>query len=136
MPDGKSTCDASLFTMRTSSDGRTGSFRDCRRAYVVGRQVSVVWSPTDPGAVIPHVMEPVDVAVSTGEVAPVPLVVAGLAVLLRRRFRAPAPSRPPLDVDGDRAVADVQSASLPRGENHVSVPWRRPPLVEPVARSC
>ncbi len=85
MDEGRTTCDASRFAVRATADGRTGSFRDCQAAYQVGQQIRVVWSPTDPTVVDPHVQQPLDIALTAGVVALVPVCLAGLGSLVRRR---------------------------------------------------
>ena len=82
---GRSDCDASRFAVRATTDGRTGSFRDCQALYTVGQQIRVVWSPTDPTLVNPHVAQPLDIALTAGLVALVPVCLAGLGSLARRR---------------------------------------------------
>ena len=84
----KKHCDAARFMVREPTDGRTGSFRECRRTYSIGQQLSVVWSATDPGEANPHVMEPLGVVAATAAVALIPLCLAGLAFLLRHRSKA------------------------------------------------
>jgi hypothetical protein len=98
VPDGtisqvKKHCDAARFKVRAPAGGRTGSFRECRRTYSVGQQLSVVWSPTEPGEADPHVMEPLSVVAATAAVALIPLGLAGLAILVRRRSKVLSAAR-------------------------------------------